>query len=229
MIFFLEETKYDMQSVIEGCHIPDNERSPGEANEEKIDTVHIDNSSYDPENAAGPQYCREMDCSIPMKPYWKRMSLVTTTPSSLQHPSHNFRRHFWQPFIILCIFPAVSFGALQWGFAFSSMSIMLVTQAELYPMPPYNFSPIGVGNVIIAPAIGGILGSVIGGVATDWLILKLARRNKGIYEPEMRLQMFIVPGIALPLGLFMYGLTIAKVREAMQGGYDINADLMARA
>ncbi|KAJ5818113.1 hypothetical protein N7474_003704 [Penicillium riverlandense] len=209
MIFLLEETKYVPSMVIEGSAIAENPESPEEQNPEKAKPAPNDGVSSESENITSSHKRRHIDSTIPIKPYWKRMSLIATTPSSLQHENHNFARHFWQPFVVLCLFPAIAFGALQWGFAFSSLSVMLVTQAAFYPAPPYNFSPIGVGNVIIAPAIGGILGSIVGGIATDWLILKLARRNKGIYEPEMRLQMFIVPGVALPVGIFMYGLTIS--------------------
>lgn len=215
MVFLLEETKYVPSIVIDGSPIAENQERSEEQSSEKPKPVPNDGVSNETEIITGSQIRRHIDSSIPIKSYWKRMSLITTTPSSLQHENHNFIRHFWQPFVVLCLFPAIAFGALQWGFAFSSLSVMLVTQAAFYPAPPYNFSPIGVGNVIIAPAIGGILGSIVGGIATDWLILKLARRNGGIYEPEMRLQMFIVPGVALPVGIFMYGLTIAVVRWSM--------------
>lgn len=113
---------------------------------------------------------------------------------------------------ILCTFPAVMFCALQYGFLIAMLAVMAVTQADLYPFPPYNFSPIGIGNLNIAPAVGAIIGSIFGGPLNDYFILQVAKRRGGIYEPETRLWLFLIPGFCMPLGLFLYGLTIAKVR-----------------
>jgi hypothetical protein len=38
----------------------------------------------------------------------------------------------------------------------------------------------------------------------------VAKRRGGIYEPETRLWLFLIPGVCMPTGLFMYGLTISK-------------------
>jgi hypothetical protein len=118
--------------------------------------------------------------------------------------------HYYQPFLFLFTFPIVAFGALQYGLNISCLGILAGTQSSLYPLPPYNFSTIGVGNISIAPTIGSILGSLFGGPLVDWFLLALAKRNGGIYEPEMRLYLFIVPGLLMPAGLMMYGLTIAQ-------------------
>jgi 1,4-dihydroxy-2-naphthoate octaprenyltransferase len=48
---------------------------------------------------------------------------------------------------MLYTFPAVAFCALQYGFLIAMLAILAVTQATLYPFPPYNFSPIGIGNM----------------------------------------------------------------------------------
>jgi hypothetical protein len=45
------------------------------------------------------------------------------------------------------------------------------------------------------------------------VIIKLAKRNGGIYEPEMRLSLFFLPGILMPVGVMMYGLTTAEVGD----------------
>jgi hypothetical protein len=63
----------------------------------------------------------------------------------------------------------------------------------------------------IPPAIGNILGTIWGGPIVDWYIVKLSQKNGGIYEPEMRLALFPLPGILMPIGVFMFGLSTAKV------------------
>jgi len=107
------------------------------------------------------------------------------------------------------VFPAIAFAAIQWAFCLSALSIVAVSTSDLYPYSPYNFSPAGVGNLNIPPAIGSILGTIYGGPLVDWSIVVLAKRNGGIYEPEMRLFLFVLPGILMPVGVFMYGLCTA--------------------
>lgn len=95
------------------------------------------------------------------------------------------------------------------------LSFLAVTQATLYPLPPYHFSAIGIGNMNIPPAIGAIIGSIFGGPLSDWMIIVIARRRSGIFEPDYRLWTFLVPGLAMVAGVLMYGLTVAEVRERL--------------
>jgi MFS family permease len=57
-----------------------------------------------------------------------------------------------------------------------------------------------------AAFVGGTIAALIIGPLSDWSILYLARRNKGIYEPEMRLWMMapFVPFILA--GALMFGI-----------------------
>lgn len=57
--------------------------------------------------------------------------------------------------------------------------------------------------------IGLTLGTIVAGPLSDWWILFCARRNNGIYEPEMRLWV-MVPFIPfVPAGAFMFGFGLA--------------------
>ena len=47
------------------------------------------------------------------------------------------------------------------------------------------------------------------GRIADWLVLKLARRNKGIMEPEQRLWLFALSLILIPGGLILWGVGAA--------------------
>lgn len=42
----------------------------------------------------------------------------------------------------------------------------------------------------------------------DWICLKLAQRNKGVYEPEFRLVLMIVVVILGTVGFYGFGATI---------------------
>lgn len=62
------------------------------------------------------------------------------------------------------------------------------------------------GDTNIAAFVGGIFGMLWGGPLSDWWVVRQARRNKGIMEPESRLWLLIVPGLINCAGLLMYGL-----------------------
>lgn len=212
MIFFLEETKYTPM-VLNGREVAvpnihgDDLSKVDSTTKDRIGSILVDATE-----AAANDRRRlvEIDTSIPMKSYWKRHGLFTLEKQATTE-QRSFSMHFWQPFQILCTFPAVMFCALQYGFLIAMLAILAVTQATLYPLPPYNFSPIGVGNMNISPAIGAIIGAVFGGPCNDWFILQVAKRRGGIYEPETRLWLFLIPAVFMPAGLLMYGLTIAQV------------------
>lgn len=215
MVFFLEETKY--APLIQGISV----RTTNAA--ELLDALPDDDNKLNSDTKVGPlpddnlkptsphkNSCRRtvpIDHSIPLASYRQRHRLI----SEKTHHDHALLRHYWQPFAILTTFPAIAFTAFQYGLAISCLSILATTQSTLYVQPPYLFSPIGVGNMNLAPAIGSILGALFGGVVVDRFILLAAKRNAGIYEPEMRLWLHLFPALTLSCGIFLYGLTIAKV------------------
>lgn len=152
------------------------------------------------------------DPSIPVNNYWHRHSLYRLDPNSSSY-NHSLLRHFYQPFLILVQFPAVAFAALQYGWLISMLSAVAVTQATILPAPPYNFSASSVGLMSLPPAIGAVIGALVGGPLVDILAVQVAKRRGGIHEPETRLWLFLIPGFGMIIGICLYGLTIAKVRR----------------
>ncbi|KAL6246098.1 hypothetical protein RBB50_007251 [Rhinocladiella similis] len=213
MVFFLEESKY-IPRVVEGHEVVSATYQDQQNDLAKVSSIskdRLESNPIDATEAANNQRRRvvEIDTAIPMDSYLKRHRLWSTE-KALTTGNRSYWMHFLQPFQMLCTFPAVAFCALQYGFLIAMLAILAVTQATLYPAPPYNFTPIGIGNMNLPPAIGAILGSIFGGPINDWFIVQVAKRRGGIYEPETRLWLFLIPGFCMPLGLFLYGLTIAK-------------------
>lgn len=85
---------------------------------------------------------------------------------------------------------------------------MIVTETiPLYTgAPPYNFSSTAQGLTFLSTTIGTILGALICGKPNDWLARFWAKRNKGVFEPEMRLPFMIVPQVLVTIGLVIYGV-----------------------
>ncbi|RDW59944.1 hypothetical protein BP6252_13031 [Coleophoma cylindrospora] len=123
---------------------------------------------------------------VPLKTYRQRLALVTIT-------------HVVAMIIVL-------YGALlAW------LSILLASEPAIFNVPPYNFSANGVGLLFIPGFIGSLIGSIYGGPLSDWSILVLAKRNRGIYEPEMRLYLSLFPVLVGPAGVWLYGYSALEI------------------
>ncbi|TKA34217.1 hypothetical protein B0A50_00197 [Salinomyces thailandicus] len=142
--------------------------------------------------------------SIPRKTYRQRLSVTTVSPGSFA----TFARHIYQPFVILCTFPAVAYMSLVYGVMTAWSIIMTVTLSAWMLGPPWNFSSAQIGLMSLPPFVGMTLGSLICGPMSDWTILWLARRNSGIFEPEMRLWVMAPFMPFLPLGAFLFGYAL---------------------
>jgi MFS family permease len=146
--------------------------------------------------------------NIPMKGYWQRLTLLTTTSSSSGVANDSFFRHMYQPLIILVTIPAVTWTALVYGILVALGDVMSTTMSAYLPEPPYNFSTYEVGLMSLPRVIGVTIGALIVGPFSDWWILFLSRRRNGIFEPEMRLWCMIpfLPFVVAGALLFAIGL-----------------------
>lgn len=114
------------------------------------------------------------------------------------------------PFVIVLTFPAFTYAAIIYGSLLAWFSVVVSVYSGYFILPPYNFSAVGVGLMNLPPFIGSVIGSVYGGLLSDWLIVRLSRRNNGIYEPEMRLWLALPAVFILPGSLLFFGLPTAE-------------------
>jgi len=132
------------------------------------------------------------------------LTFTTTTPGSWQ----TFARHAWQPFFILFTVPGVAYSSCVYAVLLAWSTVMTAALSTYMLDPPYNFTSVDIGLMNLAPFIGNTLGCLICGPISDWMILRLARRNNGVYEPEMRLWVF-VPFIPFQIaGAFWFGYAL---------------------
>lgn len=147
-----------------------------------------------------------IDSAIPRKTYRQRLALYTLSKDSMTH-------HFYQPIVVLFSFPAVGYCALTYGMSLSSFAIMTSVQATYLLEPPYNFRATGIGLINLAPFVGACFGFFVGGYLNDKSIMWLSKRNRGIYEPEMRLWLALAATPLLPAGILIFGLSLVRVRS----------------
>lgn len=142
----------------------------------------------------------------PERVRWPRdMSLqfLTTTDESIWRTMWNPIHVWWMPHIL-----AASF---IYGSSLALIIILSSMKSIIFPAPPYSFNPGQLGLLQLAPFVGSCLGIFYGGYLVDRLIVWLARRNQGLYEPEMRLYMMPLPAMVMAGGLAMFGITAGRV------------------
>ncbi|KAJ5935274.1 hypothetical protein N7466_004821 [Penicillium verhagenii] len=201
-IFVYEETKYI--PVITGQSRLEEERNNSIHQAKEDDGKEPSQSTTKPSQIVEPSTLhRELDTSIPMNTWRKRLALATPTPESIWP-------YYYRPFYVLISFPAVMYTALQYACGVVMLTILSTVLSLTFPLPPYAFNPEQIGFMSVGPFIGNLLGSIYGGVLGDWSILYFSRRNKGYFEPEMRLYILPIPAVFMTGGLVMFGATIAR-------------------
>jgi len=211
VIFFFEETKYVKVLVGHNSNQPVNNAEPtpmATINAGHDTTVQrLDDTAKQAEASLSLERTRSenfIDTSIPMKPYRQRLALFTRTDGSIFHD-------FYQPVELLFTFPAIAFCAITYGSLLAWFAVLTSIQATYLFSPPYNFTAVGVGLMNLAPFVGTIPGTLVGGWLNDKSIMWLSKRNNGIYEPEMRLWLSLPSALLTPAGILMFGLGLNAV------------------
>ncbi|KAI2792348.1 hypothetical protein POX_b02385 [Penicillium oxalicum] len=145
----------------------------------------------------------QLDLNIPTRPWRTRLALWTYT-------SEPIWPYVYRPFYVLFTFPTVLFTGIQYASGVVWLTVVANVIALVFPLPPYNFTPGQVGLMSLGPFVGNLIGSLYGGLIGDWSILRFARKNRGYYEPEMRLYILHLPAVCMAGGLIMFGITLDR-------------------
>lgn len=197
MFFFgFEETKFTTLNTIQGRPVGEVAATQRAEVMEKSEQLSKEPAAHpsDIESPADPDHMARRSLSVahvnanlPRKTYWQKLALFETSPGPWSH----FLRHSWQPFALLFLIPGILFCSLCYAILLAWSTVMTTALSTYMLDPPYNFTASQIGLMSLAPFIGSTLGSLVVGPASDYVILQLAKRNNGIYEPEMRFWVFL--------------------------------------
>lgn len=207
-LFFYEETWFD-RDVESVAYAVATEPSAG-ANSPKAMMATEDEAQVGgvaiSHGSDAPVTEKQIDSTIPVKTYRQKLTLTTRNT----RPLSSYVRHSIQPFLVMWHMPAVLYVALLNGATVSAQIIPITLFSNYLYAPPYNFNPSQVGLMGLPGFIGTLLFATVAGRFSDSIILRLAKRNGGIYEPEMRLWLILafVPFVAI--GLLTFGLGLAN-------------------
>ena len=135
--------------------------------------------------------------------YMHAMRLLTPTDDSIRETAYAPVFAVWLPHVV--------FTSLQLASGICWLVVLASMISVIFSSPPYNFDPAAIGYMFGGPCVGTVFGTLYGGYFTDVIIVRLARRNKGIFEPEMRIYPYPVPAVLGAAGLMVFGITAERV------------------
>ncbi|KAH8433690.1 putative MFS transporter [Aspergillus melleus] len=125
-----------------------------------------------------------------------------------RQPKNNMLRRFYHTLYYLS-WPVIFYAGFSYGSYLVWFNVLNGTASIILGSAPYNFSSSMVGLSYVACCIGVVLGSLFTGRFSDWLTIRLARRNNGIMEAEQRLWPFTICLIIVPGSLILWGVGAA--------------------
>lgn len=192
LFFFLEETNYER--VITGTVVlpsPSLEDLDDDDNtKQQLATVHATASE-------------EMRLPAETKTFAQKLSLWHPSPNGgmLSH-LRSISLYLTWPVVLYTGFSAGSY--LIW------FNILNATASLVLSDKPYFWGAEAVGLSYFAPMIGCGIGMLVAGRFSDWLTVKIARRNGGISEAEFRLWPFVICMIMVPAAAILWGVGAAQ-------------------
>ncbi|KAI9933190.1 hypothetical protein ASPWEDRAFT_42949 [Aspergillus wentii DTO 134E9] len=145
-------------------------------------------------------------------PYHKRIAIITPSSFIEGFGVRQYIKRFLVYFKVFTL-PAVWLSGILWGLQDAYMSFFLTTQDTFFYDPPWNYTETGVAIMNVATLIGAVLGCIMSGVLSDMHVLRIAKKNNGLYEPEYRLWLLFITLFVSPVGLIMFGVGAAKGGE----------------
>ncbi|CAG5182844.1 uncharacterized protein ALTATR162_LOCUS10363 [Alternaria atra] len=120
----------------------------------------------------------------------------------------SFWKNAWKP-VPLIAFPAVLFSTIVYGSYFTWLLTISVLSVNIFSAPPYMLNPAQVGLTNLPLLVVALIGSPLSGWTADALAKFMARRNKGVFEPEFRLTLMIPAVIFATIGFLGFGMSIS--------------------
>lgn len=201
VVLFVPETRYDRPKV------PSDLTSPASTSQPDLESTGEDEGKMTRITTAEKAAGRPIDNGqqLPQKTWRQELSLWSGTPKDT-----NLLTLFLRP-LPLIVYPAVILSFL--GFAVSLAWVVAINILNPFVLqaPPYNWSPSINGLINIAGLIGNVLGAWLGGWVVDRYSRWRSRANGGVFQPETRLHLLVIPALLVPTGCLAFGYGVANL------------------
>ncbi|CZR64625.1 related to transporter protein HOL1 [Phialocephala subalpina] len=196
--FLMEETNYDR-------HLPTSTVSAGASSEEVSETAGDEKVVE-----AGEKTIPATDAPVeagqiayPRKTYWQKLSVTgdRKRPNRLLEVMWSPFKFFTMPVVVWAGFMYGSNGLVWPG-------ILNATASPTYTKV-YKFNSNAVGFAYFGAFVGMVLGALWVAAVGPRLVMRLARRNHGVAEPEHILWLFLASLVCVPFAMLLWGLGAA--------------------
>lgn len=202
MFFFMEETIYFRDNAVEGEEAAPIEEAT--VAEKDIDRGSAKTGSAATASPSSPTLSLSRPAYRDINAGSGRCTLFKALPG---RPSNaDVLRKAYRPVVMIFRFPTVAWAGFLYGINLAWDNVLNGTASPVLSAAPYNWSAALVGCVYAGPIIGAAFASLWSGNFADWIVLRLARRNKGIREAEHRLWVLLLSGIMSAAGLITWGV-----------------------
>jgi MFS family permease len=195
LFFFMEETNYSRSIILAHENEPDATVSPASVSDSGDEKKDASEADVEPAEIATVTHGKQKTYLDKIKPF----------------RTYDFRKRnhllgmVSRPLIFLS-FPVIFYAGFSYGSNLVWFNVLNGTASLVLAGPPYNFAASMVGVSYVSPLIGVAIGSLYTGYIGDRIVLKMARQNGGILEPEHRLWLFAPSLLLIPFGLILWGV-----------------------
>ncbi|KAF2653659.1 putative MFS transporter [Lophiostoma macrostomum CBS 122681] len=214
--FFMEETKYPRNSilanqthnVLAGTGVTRTDEENSSPSPTNATTQEADSKGAEDKRGDQLSVIPSMGQGLTSSAYRPKTYLEKLKVFDKRQPQTELWSLLSRP-VILMRYPVILYCGFSLGGSLIWYSVLNATASLILSAPPYNFSPSSVGLAYIACIFGVLAGSLIAGNFGDWVVIKLARRNKGVWQSEYRQWLNLVLVVALPASLILWGVGAA--------------------
>jgi hypothetical protein len=139
------------------------------------------------------------------RPELRNIMTHKKSASELQR-SNILKQGLIRPLKLLYSSPIVLLLSIYMSFVFGLLFLLLTTITQVY-IQTYGWSPELCGLSFLGIGLGNFLGIAFVARTSDATIVRLTKRNNGVYEPEFRLPTCVFFGFLIPISFFWYGWT----------------------
>lgn len=203
LFFFMEETLYFR-------HVTDGTSSISQGVDqasEKIEPLHGSKDAHQPVSTNDCENTSAGEEPTSSRSFMSRLMPFRRLPG---RPSvSQMFLMMLRPLTIIVKFPCVAWAGFIYGINLSWYQVLNGTASPVLSAAPYNWPSAYVGCIYAGPMVGAVFGCLWAGIAADKLAIYLARRNRGIREPEQRLWPLTIAGVFSAAGLITWVSVLA--------------------
>ncbi|RHZ60793.1 putative MFS transporter [Aspergillus thermomutatus] len=141
--------------------------------------------------------------------YWKGLFRVGISQEARRKGVLKFLGYAFALPLPMILIPGVLLASIMYGVVLGAVVSISTLAPTLFSPPPYLFTSADLGLFTLSSFIGIVVAFPIAGPLTDSLSQWLRRRNNNVHKPEHRLPALLFPFLVCPVGLIIFGYTVA--------------------